>query len=82
MNAWARAILNLDFNAPAAGKYTLDVAAQFRKIDGSFKQVGSSLSALISDGSMLSEAAVSLKLDVRADASKHQGDFRRVIDGG
>ena len=73
--------LNLDFKAPAADQYTKDVAVQFSKIDGSFKQVGTSLNALISDAAMLSEAAVALKLDVRADASKHQGDYRRVVEG-
>ena len=35
--------LNLDLKALAADQYTLDVAAQFRKIDNSFKQVAGSL---------------------------------------
>jgi len=73
--------LNLDFKVPATDQYTKDVAVQFSKIDGSFKQVGASLTALISDAAMLSEAAVALKLDVRADAGKHQGDYRRVVEG-
>ena len=73
--------LNLDLQGMAADQHTKDVQAQFGKIDGSFKQVGASLKALIADASMLSEAAVALKLDVRADATKHQGDFRRVIEG-
>ena len=73
--------LDLDFNAPAANQYTKEVAAQFQKIDDSFKLVSNSLASLISDANMLSEAAVALKLDTRADASKHQGDYRKVIDG-
>ncbi|WP_263771104.1 methyl-accepting chemotaxis protein [Propionivibrio soli] len=73
--------LNLDLKALAADQYTLEVAAQFRKIDNSFKQVGASLTALVSDANMLSEAAVDLKLDTRADASKHHGDYRKVIEG-
>ncbi|MBS1207804.1 MAG: methyl-accepting chemotaxis sensory transducer [Proteobacteria bacterium] len=73
--------LDLNLRALAADQYTLEVAAQFRKIDNSFKQVGSSLTALIADANMLSEAAVDLKLDTRADASKHQGDYRKVIEG-
>jgi len=73
--------LNLNFEVPAADQYTKEVAGQFARIDGSFKQVGSSLTALISDAAMLSEAAVALKLDVRADATKHQGDYRRVVEG-
>ncbi len=36
---------------------------------------------LIEDTEMLSKAAVEGKLDTRADASKHQGEFRKVIEG-
>ena len=73
--------LNLDLKPQASDQYTKDVEAQFAKIDGSFKQVGASLTALINDANMLSAAAVDLKLDVRADATKHQGDYRRVVEG-
>ncbi len=73
--------LNLDLKALPADQYTLEVAAQFRKIDNSFKQVAGSLGALVSDANMLTEAAVALKLDTRADATKHQGDYRKVIEG-
>ncbi|MEZ5335786.1 MAG: hypothetical protein R2741_11390 [Methanolobus sp.] len=30
---------------------------------------------------MLAEAAVEGKLDVRADASQHFGDYKRIVDG-
>ncbi|MDO8359801.1 MAG: methyl-accepting chemotaxis protein, partial [Devosia sp.] len=73
--------LNLDLTVQAPDQYTQEVQTQFEKINGSFKQVGASLNALISDATMLSDAAVALKLDVRADATKHQGDYRRVVDG-
>ncbi len=36
---------------------------------------------LVSDARMLADAAVAGKLDVRADATQHRGDYRRVIDG-
>lgn len=73
--------LNLDLSIPIPDQYTKDVQAQFKQINSSFKQVGSSLNALITDATMLSDAAVALKLDVRADASKHNGDYRRVVEG-
>ncbi|WP_153110962.1 methyl-accepting chemotaxis protein [Propionivibrio limicola] len=73
--------LNLNLQTRPSDQYTKEVESQFSKIDGSFKEVGSSLTALISDATMLSEAAVALRLDVRADANKHQGDYRRVIEG-
>lgn len=36
---------------------------------------------LITDANMLSDAAIAGKLAVRADTSKHQGDFRKIIEG-
>ena len=39
------------------------------------------LNAMISDAAMLSKAAVEGKLATRADASKHQGDYRKVVEG-
>ncbi|CAG0973866.1 hypothetical protein RHDC4_01459, partial [Rhodocyclaceae bacterium] len=37
--------------------------------------------ALVADANMLSQAAVQGKLATRADASKHQGDFRKIVQG-
>jgi len=39
------------------------------------------VNALVADADGLARAAVAGRLSTRADASKHQGDFRRVIDG-
>ena len=36
---------------------------------------------LVADASMLSAAAVEGRLETRADASRHQGDFQRVVKG-
>jgi methyl-accepting chemotaxis protein len=36
---------------------------------------------LIADAVMLSEAAVEGKLSTRADATMHQGDFRKIVEG-
>ena len=40
-----------------------------------------SINALVLDAEMLSKAAVEGKLATRADASKHQGDYRKVVQG-
>ncbi len=47
----------------------------------SVKIIVESLSALVQDATMLANAAKEGKLDVRADASKHQGDFRAIVQG-
>jgi len=39
------------------------------------------VNALVADAAMLSKAAVDGKLATRADASKHQGDFRKIVQG-
>lgn len=39
------------------------------------------IKALVDDANMLSHAAVEGKLATRADASKHQGDFQRIVEG-
>jgi methyl-accepting chemotaxis protein len=50
-------------------------------INDTFEQVRANLKALIADAGMLSRAAVEGKLATRADASKHQGDFRKIVQG-
>ena len=39
------------------------------------------LNAMLADAAMLTKAAVEGKLATRADASKHQGEFRKVVEG-
>ena len=51
-------------------KFAIDVTLQ--------KQA---LNAMLADAAMLTKAAVEGKLATRADASKHQGDFRKVVEG-
>jgi methyl-accepting chemotaxis protein len=39
------------------------------------------INALVTDANMLAKAAVAGKLATRADADKHQGDFRKIVAG-
>ncbi|MCQ8105193.1 methyl-accepting chemotaxis protein, partial [Methylomonas sp. SURF-2] len=39
------------------------------------------IQALVTDADMLAKAAVEGRLATRADASKHQGDFRKIVQG-
>ena len=50
-------------------------------INETIEQVRENLKALIADTEMLAKAASDGKLGTRADASKHLGDFRKIIDG-
>jgi len=46
-----------------------------------FISVMENLAALVADSNMLSKAAMEGKLAVRADAARHQGDYRLIIEG-
>jgi methyl-accepting chemotaxis protein len=45
------------------------------------KKMVDTIRALVADASMLSDAAIAGKLATRADASKHQGDFQKIVTG-
>ena len=46
-----------------------------------FKEVRANLKSLISDMEVLVKAAIEGRLETRADANKHSGDYRRIVDG-
>ena len=50
-------------------------------INRTVEQVRANLKALMADAAMLSKAAVEGKLATRADATRHEGDFRRIVQG-
>ena len=50
-------------------------------INDAIEQVRGNLKALIADANMLAQAAIEGKLATRADASKHKGDFAKIVDG-
>jgi methyl-accepting chemotaxis protein len=50
-------------------------------INDTIEQVRINLKSLISDFNVLSEAAVQGHLNTRADGARHQGDFRRIVQG-
>lgn len=47
----------------------------------SFKAILTNIRALIEDVNALSESAIQGKLSVRADATKHQGDYKKIVEG-
>ncbi len=73
----------------ARGDYKA-ILAEFKKIGKrsendnlipGFIQMMEAIEALVDDAEALSRAAVQGKLATRADAGRHQGEYRRVIDG-
>lgn len=50
-------------------------------VNEAIEQVRSNLKALNEDAQMLAEAARDGRISVRADASRHHGDYRKIVDG-
>ena len=50
-------------------------------INETIREFRGNLKALIADTEMLIDAALQGQLKVRADANRHQGDYRKIVDG-
>ena len=62
-------------------KITDQYNGDFNNIKDNLNTCIEAINALIGDGQMLSNAASEGHISVRADASSHQGDFRKIVDG-
>jgi len=78
---FSRGELDLDYSVKEADEHTRDVSKLFIKINNSLRQGTAALSLLSSDALFLTQAAVEGKLSTRADASKHLGEYRRIVEG-
>jgi methyl-accepting chemotaxis protein len=62
-------------------KITDTYNGDFNILKNNLNQAIDAVNALVADANMLAKAAVEGKLATRADASKHQGDFRAIVKG-
>jgi len=62
-------------------KITDNYSGDFNEIKNNLNQCIDAVNNLVADAGMLAKAAVEGKLDTRANASKHQGDFRAIVQG-
>jgi methyl-accepting chemotaxis protein len=53
----------------------------FNEVKNNLNQCINAVNLLVADAGLLAQAGVDGRLDVRADGSKHQGDFRKIVDG-
>jgi len=74
---------NLEFTAKAAAgdADTGEVQATFETLSTAVNQCGAAVRSLLTEADGLCRAAVDGKLKTRADASRHQGDFRKIVQG-
>jgi len=62
-------------------KITDTYNGDFNTIKNNLNTCIEAVNRLVADANLLSQAAVEGKLETRADASKHQGDFRKIVEG-
>ncbi|EPZ16549.1 hypothetical protein M622_12515 [Thauera terpenica 58Eu] len=62
-------------------KITDTYNGDFNTLKNNLNTAIDAVNALVADAVMLAQAAVEGRLATRADASRHQGDYRRIVDG-
>jgi methyl-accepting chemotaxis protein len=77
----AKGDLNVNLKLADADEFTREARDQFTQINDSLVDVVNAIEALTTDSSALVTAAIEGKLATRADATKHQGDYRKIIQG-
>ena len=77
----AKGDLNVNLKVADADDFTREARDEFAQINESLTNVVNAIGALTTDANMLSQSAVEGKLETRADVSKHQGDYRKIIEG-
>ena len=81
LEKFSRGELDLDYSVKESDEHTKDVSELFVKINDSLRHGAAALSLMSDDARMLSQAAVEGKLSTRADISRHQGEYRRIVEG-
>ncbi|WP_160685007.1 methyl-accepting chemotaxis protein [Clostridium sp. C2-6-12] len=62
-------------------KITDTYKGDFNEIKNNLNNCIDNIRALVTDANMLSKAAAEGRLDTRADAAKHSGDFKKIVEG-
>ena len=67
----------------AAGDFTaaIESRSEHDTLARSYQRTVSAVNALAQDAHLLSQGAVEGKLKTRADVNRHQGDYRKIIEG-
>jgi methyl-accepting chemotaxis protein len=73
--------LGFEVQVAPADEYTLEAQRNFETISVSLLRARDAVAALVADASGLVEAAVEGRLATRADATRHHGEFRTIVEG-
>lgn len=73
--------LSIDSDVAEIDEDTQEIGSNFKKISKGLVQTVNAVEKLVNDANMLAEAAISGKIDTRADTLKHRGEYANVIQG-
>ncbi|BCG47614.1 Methyl-accepting chemotaxis sensor/transducer protein [Citrifermentans bremense] len=73
--------LDLNLQVGEADEHTGQARENFVKINESLARVKEAVGAMIEDTETLVGAALAGRFQTRVDASRHQGDYRSIVDG-
>jgi methyl-accepting chemotaxis protein len=77
----SRGDLALDLAVAAADADTEQVRVTYQSIADAIRRSADAIAQLTRDVGTLVDAAVQGRLETRADAARHQGDYRRIVEG-
>lgn len=73
--------LELSLKVEASDEDTAIIGQNFEKINNSLDLSMDALKSMMGDVEMLAQAAVKGQLDTRANAEKHKGGFKKIVEG-
>ncbi|MEW6171644.1 MAG: methyl-accepting chemotaxis protein [Bacillota bacterium] len=77
----AKGDLHVETKAAVTDVDTKVIGENFTEINNSLNETVNAINLMVRDANMLSEAAIEGRLSTRADASRHGGEFRNIVDG-
>jgi methyl-accepting chemotaxis protein len=80
LEALSRGDLTVESTMEAGDQDTAEAARAFAAIGAALARSAGAVRALTGDAGMLAQAAAEGRLSTRADTSRHQGDFRKVVE--
>lgn len=73
--------LDVELKVADANKYTAEDRENFLAIQQAMEKTVGGIRAMVRDANTLAVAATEGRLDVRADASQHHGEYRSIVEG-
>ncbi|MEW6574606.1 MAG: MCP four helix bundle domain-containing protein, partial [Bacillota bacterium] len=77
----AKGDLQIQTSVAATDEDTKAIGQNFSKINSSLEDTVKAINLMAADVNTLAEAAIGGQLDKRADASKHGGEYGRIVEG-